>query len=441
MHNDSAVLALGRSVRLDLSGLSEADAATVRRVWRGAEAAPGDPLPTPTLTVPVAADRPLDQMLTLLSQAVTLAAIEACRGELWMLHAAGIADERGRVLALVGPSGRGKTTAVRALATHFGYLTDETVGVAADGSVVPYRKPLSVIEKAGWVKAQRPPDELGLRRLPEAPLQLSGLILLDRRTDGPEIPIVEDCDLGDALPDLIAQTSYVGELPAPLRTIASHVAATGGVRRIIYREAESLAETVGTLFRDPESPGLGDPLTLAQAASGRSACYRAAYLDALPLNDPDRVALLQSEPSGTVIFRLLSGIAPALWRAADGAPVDRLVAAAVDAYGEPDGGQALTIVKAAIDELLADGVLADEPSWRIREGDEHTSDDRVTSLGLEGPARRVWDVLSGSRGITSRRLIGAVAEDIEFDTDAVADAIGVVLHTLQTEGILERVAP
>ena len=54
-------------------------------------------------------------MLSGLSQQVTLAAIEAARGRAWMLHAAGIATPDGQVVVLVGPSGRGKTTASRAL--------------------------------------------------------------------------------------------------------------------------------------------------------------------------------------------------------------------------------------------------------------------------------------------------------------------------------------
>ena len=101
-------------------------------------------------------------MLSSLSQQVTLAAIEAARGRAWMLHAAGIATPDGPVVVLVGPSGRGKTTASRALGAVYGYVSDETVAIDEDGRVWPYRKPLSVIEDFAAPKTQLAPSALGL---------------------------------------------------------------------------------------------------------------------------------------------------------------------------------------------------------------------------------------------------------------------------------------
>ena len=54
------------------------------------------------------------------------------------LHAAGLTDDRGRVLALVAASGTGKTTAARILGRHLGYLSDETISVGAELEVLPY---------------------------------------------------------------------------------------------------------------------------------------------------------------------------------------------------------------------------------------------------------------------------------------------------------------
>ena len=54
-------------------------------------------------------------------------------GERINLHAGGVADERRRVLALVGPSGTGKTTATLALARRLGYVSDETVSIDPAG--------------------------------------------------------------------------------------------------------------------------------------------------------------------------------------------------------------------------------------------------------------------------------------------------------------------
>ena len=64
-----------------------------------------------------------------LTTQVTMAALKATAGLRVNLHAGGVADERHRVLALVAPSGTGKTTATLALAKRLGYVSDETVSI------------------------------------------------------------------------------------------------------------------------------------------------------------------------------------------------------------------------------------------------------------------------------------------------------------------------
>ncbi len=209
-------------MQIDLEGLPEADAAAVRDAWRDALAAPTPAdharATPPVIVAQASTDR--NGMLADLSQRVTLAALERRRGDLWMLHAAGLAGDDGRVVVLVGPSGRGKTTAARALAATFGYVSDESVAIDDDGRVWPYRKPLSVIEQRGAPKTQRSPSELGLRPLPDAALRVAAIVLLDRRDDAPEQPVIETVDLGDALKDLVSQSSGLTSMPAPLRSIA-----------------------------------------------------------------------------------------------------------------------------------------------------------------------------------------------------------------------------
>ena len=73
-----------------------------------------------------------------LTTQVTVAGLQATAGVRLNLHAGGLADDRGRVLALVGPSGTGKTTATRTLAGRLGYLSDETVSMDAGGRVFPH---------------------------------------------------------------------------------------------------------------------------------------------------------------------------------------------------------------------------------------------------------------------------------------------------------------
>ena len=110
MSESILIEALGLPVELDLDGLTPAEAQAVRRAWRDAETATGalDAVRVQVREQGDASD--LAPLLERLSQRVTLAAIEAHRGRRWMLHAAGLALPDGRVVVLVGPSGRGKTT-------------------------------------------------------------------------------------------------------------------------------------------------------------------------------------------------------------------------------------------------------------------------------------------------------------------------------------------
>lgn len=446
------VNALGCAVQIETQGLSpEADAET-RRVWAGAVASPGDPLPVCHLTMPVPGG-PLDGALSTLSQRVTRAAIEARRGQLWMLHAAGISDADGRVIALIGPSGQGKTTAARVLSTHYGYVSDETVGIGEDGCVLPYRKPLSVIEGSVHVKVQRSPEELGLLPLPPVPLRLAALVLLDRRPDGPAEPALERCDLGEVLLELVAQTSHIGELPAPLRTIAAHASSVGGILRVVYREADTLHAALAPLFREPHSTLPDEPAGRARRVPEGPGLYRRTYLDALPLDQAGQMALLQPEPDGGSILRLVAGIGPALWEAADGSSLAELVSAAKDAYGAPEGIDVHAAVESAVAELTRQCVLTTEPSWRVRTDVAFTGQgthfvalplenlQNAAPLALEGTAATIWDALSSARGLPVSDLIDQVARRAGVGTEVVSASVVSFLDSLEESSLAERIAP
>jgi hypothetical protein len=363
--------ALGGIVEIDLEGLPEDDAAAVHEAWCDAladlgmvERAQRERGGIPPVVRPVDAER--TAMLSDLSQRVTLAALEQRRGDLWMLHAAGLAGDDGRVVVLVGPSGRGKTTAVRTLATSFGYVSDESVAIDDEGRVWPYRKPLSVIEKQGAPKAERSPSELGLRALPDAALRVAAVVLLDRVPESAGLPTIETLDVGDALEDLVSQSSGLTSMPAPLRSIAALAGATGGIRRVTYHEAASLRSVVESLLAGsdaaadavPEGRGAGEGDVSRLAARTSAGRYsRTAFVDALDLSNPDRVAVLRSAGDGTGVLHVLAGVAPALWRAADAASAADLTAAAVAAYGPP-GGDADALVEAAADALVETGLLS-----------------------------------------------------------------------------------
>lgn len=259
---------------------------------------------------------------------VTIGAIGGLRGEALMLHASAVALDDGRVIGFVGPSGRGKTTAAQALGRTYGYVTDETLAVRVDGSVVAYPKPLSIGRRPG-VKATEPASTAGLRGAPTDDLRLAALVLLDRRPDV-EHPFVESVPIIEALSALAPQMSYLSALQHPLRSLLEAILSTGGVRRVVYAEASSLPPLIDDVFRaiDEDVPTLTDipkmserdcgclsdgveKLSKPSAVEETGAYWRASYVDALMVDD----VLIVLVPGQVVV---LAGVGPALWLAADG---------------------------------------------------------------------------------------------------------------------------
>lgn len=483
--------ALGVPIVLELDGLADAEASAVRAAWRDAGAGAGSgagsaagsvagsgagSLGDPGFFGAKAADpseeagisevialrvrepgdtSDLPHLLERLSQRVTLAAIDARRGELWMLHAAGLAFPDGRVVVLVGPSGRGKTTASRTLGAQLGYVSDETVAMDAAGRVHPYRKPLSIIEGGVYPKAQRAPSDVGLGELPDASLTLAAIVLLDRQPDGPDEPVVSALDLGDALEELVAQSSYLVGLGQPLQLIASLLESTGGIHRVTYREADTLLPVVRALAATPSATD-GSPIAgrvpprnggVARPSQPDEPLYcRVPVADAVWLTDPDRIAVLQLDEAGDGMFRVIAGIAPAIWDAADGATRDDLVAAAVAAHGAPEGADPAPLVDAAIADLVEAGLLrSGGPLWGIRDDVAwHDGGIRIVVLPLETPDADAH-VLEGSAALIWRELAGAdadldtlvarVAARADIAPPAIADDVRAFLDGLAAAGL------
>ena len=125
----------------------------------------------------------LPDLMQMLTQAVTRAAIDAQAGRLVMLHAAGIQDPTtGAVVALVGPGGTGKTTLIRTLVPrprlHHGrdcrHHRRQHRAALPQAAVGPPRAASSP-----W-KDETDPLHFGALA-PSQPATLAGIVMLDRR--------------------------------------------------------------------------------------------------------------------------------------------------------------------------------------------------------------------------------------------------------------------
>lgn len=271
-----------------------------------------------------------------------------------LLHAAGLVAADGSTVALIGPSGRGKTTATTVLGRALGYLSDETVAVADDRTVLPYPKPLSIKSAAGGPKHQATPDELGLLPLPDARPVLRTLVVLDRRP-GTVLPVLERVSLTEVLPDLIGQVGHLGARDRPLQRLRALVDACGGVRRITYGEAGTLDGPIAELLADrgPVAPTPYSDGGTAHPAVTDTDGWRHDETVVDWVADEDRVLVLAH---GRVT--VLDGIGGVVWRStAAGATTDDVVDAVVRAFGPPPVGDAELLVTAAVDELVSVGLL------------------------------------------------------------------------------------
>jgi hypothetical protein len=307
----------------------------------------------------------LDALMTRLTQRVTLTAIERRRGELLMLHAAGLADpSTGRTLALVAPSKTGKTTAARTLARELGYVSDETVGVTADHRVVAHPKPLSIRPEAPDAppeSRQVSPDELGLLTAPDD-LSMAALAVLDRDPAALAAQATP-LSLTEVLELVVPQVSYLPELPEGLTRLLDLVTHCGGGWRLTYAEAADLAPLVHRLLEDsapvpspwraaaPDRPG-------TSPRPGTVSVRRLPSLDAV------------TDGTSTVVLKgrqvvELQGIAPVIWDETAGwATLAGLTGAVVEAFGSPPGSSADSLVRDAVQRLVSQGLL--ETRWAPR---------------------------------------------------------------------------
>ncbi len=331
---------MGQTIRLTFGeGLSPEFEAAVQETWAGAVVPSGVPDEIIELSEPGDQERFLEG----LSTRVTLAGLAKHKGEMLTFHAAGLALEDGRVVAFVGPSGRGKTTVSRTLGQCFGYVSDETITVDASGRVYPYRKPLSLVRQ-GAPKRQVSPSEAGLMSLPDCPLQLVSLVLLDRVEDV-VAPSIESLPLIDGMLGLLPEMSYMSSFEDPLVRLATLCDRVGGVKKLTYSDVSQLDR--GVLEELADASAEGEPWQRVHAMVAAPGDYEMAdVLDAVQCGNG--VIVINDQK-----IRVLSGIAPVIWaEVRKGTSLERIIDAVVAVFGEPAEGEAADLVRVAVDSLI-----------------------------------------------------------------------------------------
>ena len=183
-----------------------------------------------------------ERLLAMLAtQAVTQRLIAARRGELLMLHAGAVCDPvSGAALAFVAPGGTGKTTLARALGAQLGYLTDETVGITPDWTILPYPKPLSLREgNLGEPKREVCPDDLGLVATPTS-ARLAALVFLERDPAATGVSL-QPLGTVEAITRVTGQSSSLSALPRGLHLLADLFERVGPLQLCRYGEAAEAA--------------------------------------------------------------------------------------------------------------------------------------------------------------------------------------------------------
>ena len=271
--SDVPIRAFGHAIRIDLSQTPPEVPAEIARLWARC-ADPRPPQDAETITVryvpptevtargqvtqdgaTVVEYARVEDLPYELSRTVTLTALRAVAGRHVLLHAAGLHDEAtDRFLALVAPTGTGKTTACRVLGRSFGYVTDETVCLTDDGTAVPYPKPLSVVRdpQRPFDKDEHSPDELGLGPTPAAP-RLGALVVL-RRDPSIERPRLVPLGVLEAVAAVIPESSGARVTHHALRRLAEIVTTGPGPHRLEYRDIADCVELLRAHLRTAGAP-------------------------------------------------------------------------------------------------------------------------------------------------------------------------------------------
>jgi hypothetical protein len=302
-------------------------------------------------------------------------------------------------------------------------------------------------------KTETPPSGLGLGVLPDTPLELTAIVLLDRRDDADE-PTARTLTTVEAVAALTAHTSFLSHLARPLQFVAAILAETPVVR-LTYREARDL-EAIDAFWQTSGGhkaaiPARGTVDTATDAADSPPAgrLRRAAVADAIAPGDADQLLVLHDD-----VVHTLDGIAPTLWRALGaGGDGPGLVTALVAAHGHPPEGDAEQLVGAALDELGAAGLVVEVGSgWRVAADcawQESVGGGVVvlplrrvrtaSPLVLDEVGSLIWRAVAGAPGAGVPQISRIVERELLDAPDDLADHVAEFIASLERALLVDRV--
>jgi len=291
-----------------------------------------------------------DAVASEFSTVVTRASLHVLKnsGQL-LLHAGGIADDNGNVAIIVGPSGRGKTTTIREMAKEYSYVSDETIAIDAEGRVLPYPKPLSVIVPGHKHKLQIPSAQLGMKQLASDRLQVGSIVILERAQSGTK-GRVEPISLAEALKQISAQSSYLTFVTHPLAFIARLMDETGGFKRFAAGSIDFLASLAPNLWESYPAEQWQHVVPFNK----RNSFVGSEVVDALSTNDG--VLVMTSDGK----LHALSVIASDIWRGLFKGASLRIIERQLETkFGTPLNMTIHSAVSGYVEELKALRIISD----------------------------------------------------------------------------------
>ena len=187
------------------------------------------------------------------------------------------------------------------------------------------------------------------------------MLLLERHAEGFVPPVLTELPTAEAIAHLSGNASYLRSLDKPLHRLAALVEEVGGVHRVDYREADDLVAVTQQLLnhptsRDVEIESASEPTVVEllgpDTTDGGERVRRSDFVD---FHVSDGIGCVMLGETVVALSFLATRILTLLGEGS--ATLDRLGEALLVEFGEPESGDARSLVQTHVDDLVEVGVL------------------------------------------------------------------------------------